>query len=51
MPQVQECHSEGANLMEIDDNGWTPLHHAAQLDKREVVQYLVEHSEWLSHMA
>ena len=30
-----------------DSNGWTPLHHAARLGKKEVVQYLVENSTCL----
>lgn len=32
----------------MDHNGWTPLHHAARLDKKDVVQYIVEHSESMS---
>lgn len=43
--QVKDFHSKGANLMEADQNGWTLLHHAARLDKVEVVQYIVKNSE------
>jgi len=40
--KVKECHGRGAMLTVTDTNGWTPLHHAARLGKKEVVQYLVE---------
>ncbi len=40
--QVKEHHGKGAKLTATDSNGWTPLHHAARLEKKEVVQYIVE---------
>ena len=45
--QVKECYGKGAKLTVTDSNGWTPLHHAARLGKKEVVQYLVENSTCL----
>ena len=43
--QVKEAHAKGARLTVTDSRGWTPLHHAAQLGKKEVVMYLVNNGE------
>ena len=43
--QVKECHQQGAQLTATDGMGWTPLHHAARLDRKEIAQYLVENCE------
>ncbi len=36
---------KGARLTVTDSQGWTPLHHAARLGKKEVVVYLAQNSE------
>ena len=41
-----ESHDKGAKLTAADSYGWTPLHHAARLGKKEVVRYLVENSKY-----
>ena len=40
--QVKEYHKKGVELTATDSNGWTPLHHAARLEKTQVVQYIVD---------
>lgn len=40
-----EAHRKGARLANVDQNGLTPLHHAARLGRKDVVQYLVDNSE------
>lgn len=40
-----EAHRNGARLANVDQNGLTPLHHAARLGRKDVVQYLVDNSE------
>ncbi|XP_064397829.1 diacylglycerol kinase zeta-like isoform X2 [Halichondria panicea] len=40
--EVEEHHGKGAKLTATDSNGWTPLHHAARLEKKEAVQYIVD---------
>ena len=44
--QVKENHKKGSKLTVADNKGWTPLHHAARLGKKEVVKYLAENSKW-----
>lgn len=44
--QVKENHKKGSKLTVADNKGWTPLHHAARLGKKEVVRYLAENSQW-----
>ena len=44
--QVKENHKKGSKLTVADNKGWTPLHHAARLGKKEVVRYLAENSKW-----
>jgi len=41
-----ESHDKGAKLTAADAYGWTPLHHAARLEKKDVVQYLVDNSKY-----
>ena len=33
--------SRGADVDARDDDGWTPLHYAAELDRSEIVQLLL----------
>ena len=40
-----EYHGKGAQLTLTDSNEWTPLHHATRLDKKQVVQYIIDHSK------
>ena len=42
-----EHHKNGAKLTATDTNGWTPLHHAARLEKTQVVKYIVENGNVL----
>ena len=46
--QVMESHDKGAKLTAADSYGWTPLHHAARLGKKDVVRYLVDSSKLCS---
>ena len=39
--QVEEVHQKGARLANVDQHGLSPLHHAARLGRKDVVQYLV----------
>ena len=43
--QVKELHTKnGAQLISVDPNGLTPLHHAARLGRKEIVKYIVANS-------
>lgn len=41
LSQVEEVHHKGARLANVDQHGLSPLHHAARLGRKDVVQYLV----------
>lgn len=39
---MKELHAEGANLLSVDGDNMTPLHHAAKLGSHDVVKYLID---------
>ncbi|XP_019848920.1 PREDICTED: diacylglycerol kinase zeta-like [Amphimedon queenslandica] len=41
LKKVEEVHHKGARLANVDQHGLSPLHHAARLGRKDVVQYLV----------
>ncbi|KAI0232726.1 Diacylglycerol kinase zeta [Lamellibrachia satsuma] len=41
---VKELHAEGANLLSVDGDNMTPLHHAAKLGSHDVVKYLIDNA-------
>lgn len=45
LPQLQELHHAGGDLMHRDDQGRTLLHHAVSTGSKEVVRYLLDHGE------
>jgi ankyrin repeat protein len=42
LPMVEILLAKGASINQVDNNRWTPLHHAAALGNFDMVKYLVE---------
>lgn len=47
--KVESIHRKGARLANVDQYGWSPLHHAARLGRKDVVLYIVENGNGIAH--
>ena len=43
LEDIKGCHEQDAEkLKELDDDGWSVLHHACRFNQRAIVEYLLE---------
>ena len=47
--QVKYLHSQGANLLSVDESHMTALHHASKLGSLDLTKYLIDNGN-LCHM-